>query len=414
MSLFSKRTKPKEVFTPRASTVNDQMYVDRTELERVLKKHCQGSKHIIIHGESGNGKTWLYKKVFGDLYLPYLTINLANASRFGSFQNLLKEKLKSDGPDRELSQIVIQKQGGMNAAVLSANYTDERIYSMVERDPLLALMILLNRQAAKKQSLIVLENFEQILDQASIVKEISDTLILLDDDDYAKYNVRFCIVGVPSEIREYLGKQAAIETISNRVVEVPEVARLAQSEAEALLRKGFKIINLECSEEIIKEIVWKTDRIAQHLHELGLEVSELAIENSEVIDASILKNAISSWISNSFSAIGEVVDSHLNSRATKAGRKNQVIYCLGTLTIEDFKYSDVEERVREVFPDSTKGITLNISQILSKLSDGNSPLIKRVPKGDAYRFVNPKVKIEIRVQLHLTEVGKVVRKPRTT
>ena len=389
------------------------MYVDRSELERVLKKHCQGSRHIIIHGESGNGKTWLYKKVFDDLKLPHLTINLANAYRFGSFQNLLKEKLKNDGPDTALSQIVIQKQGGMSATVLSANYTDERIYSMVERDPLVALMTLLNREAGNEQSLIVLENFEQILNQPSIVKEISDALILLDDDDYAKFNVRFCIVGVPSEIREYLGKQSAIETISNRVVEVPEVARLTQSEAEALLKKGFKIIGLECNEDFIKEVVWKTDRIAQHLHELGLEVSEFAIENNGVIDADVVENAISAWISNSFSAIGEVVDSHMNARATKAGRKNQVIYCLGTLAIEDFKYSDVEERVRDAFPDSTKSVALNISQILSKLADGNSPLIKRVSKGDAYRFVNPKVKIEIRVRLYLTEAGKVAKKPRT-
>jgi hypothetical protein len=51
-----------EVFTPRKTEVNENMYVVRGELEAALKNRLNGSQHIVIHGESGCGKSWLYKK----------------------------------------------------------------------------------------------------------------------------------------------------------------------------------------------------------------------------------------------------------------------------------------------------------------------------------------------------------------
>ena len=57
MSLFSRRRAPEEVFTPRVPQINKEMYVDRSDLEKRLVDLVQGGKHIIIHGDSGNGKT---------------------------------------------------------------------------------------------------------------------------------------------------------------------------------------------------------------------------------------------------------------------------------------------------------------------------------------------------------------------
>ena len=61
-----KRPKPDTVFTPRSAEVNEKMYVSRERQEEALKKAVGGSKNIIIHGESGCGKSWLYKKVFSE------------------------------------------------------------------------------------------------------------------------------------------------------------------------------------------------------------------------------------------------------------------------------------------------------------------------------------------------------------
>ncbi|MCA6556445.1 MAG: hypothetical protein IM583_07410, partial [Pseudanabaena sp. M114S2SP2A07QC] len=59
--------KPEEVFTPRASDINESMYVDRPDLEADLKKGLRSGMHLLIYGESGSGKTWLYKRVLKNL-----------------------------------------------------------------------------------------------------------------------------------------------------------------------------------------------------------------------------------------------------------------------------------------------------------------------------------------------------------
>ncbi len=50
------RKKVNEVFTPRNSKVNPEMYVDRPKLEKLLLRSIHGSMHSFLFGESGTGK----------------------------------------------------------------------------------------------------------------------------------------------------------------------------------------------------------------------------------------------------------------------------------------------------------------------------------------------------------------------
>ena len=51
------RKRPQEVFTPRAAEINENMYVNRPNLEIRLKRAIQGSYHVIVYGDSGSGKS---------------------------------------------------------------------------------------------------------------------------------------------------------------------------------------------------------------------------------------------------------------------------------------------------------------------------------------------------------------------
>lgn len=63
--IFMKKfLQPADVFTPRSSVINKEMYVPRARHEAALVRAFQGTKNIIIFGESGCGKSWLYKKSF--------------------------------------------------------------------------------------------------------------------------------------------------------------------------------------------------------------------------------------------------------------------------------------------------------------------------------------------------------------
>jgi ABC-type lipoprotein export system ATPase subunit len=59
---MQKRPEIDEVFKPRNHEVNDRIYVHRPDLEKSLELGLSGSLHTVIYGESGSGKSWLYKK----------------------------------------------------------------------------------------------------------------------------------------------------------------------------------------------------------------------------------------------------------------------------------------------------------------------------------------------------------------
>lgn len=413
MSIFSTK-KPDDVFTPRSPTVNEEMYVDRSELESRLKGLISGTKHIIIHGESGNGKTWLHKKVFSEEKTPYAIVNLSNAGRFGSIAAAIKDKMsRTNGSDTELKQIVSNFEGNFQPQGVGMGYSRQKIFEVVERDPLDALMRLVRSGGSRRKGLIVFDNFEAILNDDNLVSELGNMLILLDDEDYAKHDVKICIVGVPADIRDYISKMSAVQSISNRVSELPEVARLTLEQAQELLKKGFNNllkITLEDEPVILEQLAWSTDRIAQYLHELGLFAAKEAIKNDRKLSLSLLDRSEGNWFQESISSVRQTVELNLNARETKAGRRNQVIYSLGCLKIEDFKYTDVEALVRQEFPETTTDVNLNIIQRLGELEKSSHPVIKRVPRGDAYRLINPKVKIAIRVMLRRVN-GKVEKVP---
>jgi hypothetical protein len=64
-------------------------------------------------------------------------------------------------------------------------YSDQKIYEINEKDPLDALMRTVRASGGRKKGLIVFDNFETILSNESLIKELGNMLILLDDDDYA-------------------------------------------------------------------------------------------------------------------------------------------------------------------------------------------------------------------------------------
>lgn len=183
-------------------------------------------------------------------------------------------------------------------------------------------------------------------------------------------------------------------------------------EAISLMSRGFEN-ELKCKfsldkTSLYKDICWKTDRIAQQIHELCLKVALEAARNDNVIDSRVLQRAEKKWLEESFSSDLGVIENLMNSIETKVGRKNQVIYSLGKVDREDFKHSDIERIVREEF-DVDEGINLNLPQMLASFAKAENPLIRRTPKNNAYRFVSPKLKMVIRAGLQLDTEHRVVK-----
>jgi hypothetical protein len=236
---------------------------------------------------------------------------------------------------------------------------------------------------------------------------LGNIITLLDDEHYAKYNVKFLIVGVPRDVRDYFGKTKNRQTIANRLRELPEVLRLNRGQVAQFCQRGFADElgykhTVEVLDSVASHVAWVTDGVPQRLHEYCLQVALLAEKQSKALTADIVDPADRAWLEEGLSDDYALVQSMMNDRRTTAGRRNQALYALGQVTTDSFNWSDVETLLRREFPTSTQGRSLDLSGILSHLASGNSPIVRRTQKGDAYCFTDPRYRMCLRAMLRKT------------
>lgn len=411
---FSKKSKPEEVFTPRSPEVNSEMYIARPDLERSLKNALRGNLHIIIHGESGTGKSWLYKQYFSSNGIKYGIANLANARRLGSITKEL-ENIVSRNSVPGLKGIEESSTGGAMVGVPGTNAKMETVekntFEVGQAEPFERCLSLLREQAGDKPCVLVLDNLEAAFSEP-LLQELADLIILCDDERYSQYKVKMLIVGVPSGLKEYYYKTPHHATVSNRLLELPEVSRLTVDECETLIVRGFRDklkYKINQMEDLVRHVTWVTDRLPQMIHEYCLEVAIEAEDEREVNVADFAKFD-DLWVSKSYSHAYAVIEEHMNERDTKAGRRNQTLYSLSLCEGEQFKAPEVELILRAEFPSSTLDTALNVPQVLSQLA-GENPVIRRSPKGDAYTFADPVYRMVLRSMLVKTGDERVEKMP---
>lgn len=413
MIIATTMKKPEDVFTPRNSNINEQMYVRRFDIENELKSAISGSKHIIIHGDSGTGKSWLYKKVLKDLKLKYFPSNLANVSRFNSFDkefenliNRVTKKTKISYRETESGAFEAEIGGNMLTVFFAKiktalNISSQANFKINSKEPFEACLEYLYKISNKKTSVLVLDNFESILENDKLLKELSDLILLLDDERYGQYKVKLLIVGTPGDILYYFSNISSNAPVVNRLKEVSEVSRMTDEQATELIDKGFKNelkYSFEDEDKVKEHIIWVTDQIPQRLQEYCLILANLGRDKKE-LNKSLLEKADIEWLQDSLSSNYVAIEKAMNARETTVGRRNQTLFALGQLNGNEIRNSDIEVIVRKVLSDKTEGVVINISAMLSELERNNPPIIKRSPKGDAYYFCDPKFRICIRTML---------------
>ncbi|WP_158521090.1 ATP-binding protein [Fuerstiella marisgermanici] len=388
------------------------MYVAREDLEKALRDGLNSQQHLIVHGESGTGKSWLYKKVLADLKVYFEVANLANASRLGSITNELRNLVSRDGK-AEKTGYSESKSAGFDALAAKAALDHTGQYEYGQKEPFEACLSAIRCRAGKRKGILVLDNLEAAFTDA-FLKELADLLILCDDERYAEYGVKILIVGVPGGVREYYYKTPHHATVANRLRELPEVSRLTREQCTSLAKKGFEQAlgyTVESPSAVYAHIAWVTDRIPQMIHEYCLEVANLVHKSDRVITTESLNKADELWLAQSMYHGYSVVEQHMNERDTKAGRRNQTLFSLGCTDREQVKASDIEDVIRRQFPNSTRDTTLNVTQILAQLAKGGQPVLKRTPKGDAYTFADPRYRMALRAMLTKSTEERVEKVP---
>ncbi|WP_143961209.1 AAA family ATPase [Litoribacter populi] len=405
--------KPEEVFTPRSHSINQYSYVERKLHLKSLEEGFKGSKHIFLHGDSGTGKSWLYKDFLKKNDIRHLTVNLTNASRLGSlnqeFENTVNRELKKQKTGYSITnEGALHTEGGLSGwwtgVVLKAKTILKRnkqtSYKTLAKEPFEACLEYLRKKSKKKRAVLVFENFESILRKEELLEELGNIILLLDDERYGQYNIKILIVGTPSDIMYFFSNYPANGPLSNRVEELTEVSRMTEDETEKLFDHGFQSLKyqVENRDQIISHLKWVTDRIPQRVQEYCLILARKG-ESDKKLDANDLTSCDQKWINESLSQTYTAIENVMNSRETSIGRRNQTLYCLSLLEKNEIRLNEIEELIRSEFPTKTEGKAINPSAILTEISKAETPIIKRNPKGDAYYFTDPKFRMCLRATL---------------
>ena len=311
---------PHQVFTPKSFEVNNSMYVRRAELETRLVDAFPSNRFIVIHGESGNGKTWLFKKVFADQDIFYEVVNLGNASGADSLDKAFAVKLGEWGSKQKSSEGTASSAGAKPMGVGVEHRLDTTTSYSVKSTFHHLVEEVRRRAGNDKRCGIVFDNFEAIVNDPRLVKELVGIILNADDESFAKYDIQLVIVGTPTNLKQTIVQLSKSAPVANRLVEVPEVARMSSEEAAQLMEQGF-IEELELTFElglnknsVFDEISWNTDRIAQHIQELCLLVAQEAGRSGDQISRTVVDKATKRWTNDTLSADIATINGSMNGQ----------------------------------------------------------------------------------------------------
>jgi len=395
------------------SEVNESMYVHRPLHEKLLKRATERNSHTLIFGDSGNGKSWLYKKVLDDLNTPFVVANCANASRLGSLTQEICYSLTEPGTVKKLG-FSEEKAAEIGAYFAKGGVKHTAEYKLASEEPLLEAFKLFHK-ATKDKKILVLDNLESIFESKDLMAELADIIILLDDARYSACNINILIVGTPTGVLQYFRETKSSESVSNRVIEIEKVARLDYNQVRNIVEKGFKQLKVTLTDTSLTEIsehTWNiTLGIAQRIHEYCELLAYEIKDNNWKYETQLLNESDTQWLIQGLRHSYQVVESHLNSRETAVSRRNQVIFCIAKIQSHQFDSNIIDGLIRKEFYSTIPETNMGIGSILGELSKGPNPLLNKNGTTNLYSVRDPRYLMCIRIMLYKQSHGqKIIKK----
>ena len=400
--------KPNEVFTPRAANVNSDMYVNRADLESRLGRAIDGTQHLIIFGDSGSGKTWLYNQYMQRQGISFRRVDLSVAATDSLDHAFLEAMVKRDEwvPTNKNRSTI----GGADY-VVKATREESTSYEPSKKSAFDELVADFSG-AGTGPKFLVLDNLEQVATNNEIIQALASYVIRLDNPRFAELNLRFLLVGVIADMRELVARYDQAGTVANRLTELPEVQKLTEQEARELILRGMKEklkYRIEDEDRLVNEVVRATERNAQQVHSLCYQIACEAELNGRSVDGGSISRGKQLWIEESLAQHMSMVENRLNRNEARWQRRNQVLYCLGQADTAELKAGEIEESVKREFPHTIESSALRVDQVMAALAKDENPLLIRNPLERSYRFAHPKIKLAIGALLAKDEKGDVTR-----
>ena len=412
-----------EVFTLRKD-LNNKMYVERPELEKSLSLSIDKGLTVILCGESGNGKSWLYTKVFKSKKITFDVVTFPNnidSIKKGILNSILQHH------EYQKKSFSEKKFAAIKKFFLSVSTESTDFYEKTPTDELLESFKLIKKKykyrnifrkiinlltLKKDKYFIVLDNLENIFHNKELIRELADIIILKENPPYNKYSINLLIVGTQIGLYKYFGELENIgQSISTRVTESKKVGKLTKDQVEKIIKTGFvELLKYRVEDNDLSDVcnhIYKiTLGIAYYVQDYCYTLAEQIQLNNGEYHSSLLDNSDKEWLRKSLHSQYSLVRRNLNANDVKEGRKDQTIYCLSKIETSQFSHSDIEVLIRQEFPVSDDK-TIRVYNILSNLSGGDNPLLIKYEKEKTYSIKDPKSLMCIRAMLQKDRNGKI-------
>lgn len=405
MNIFKVDIKPNEVFDPRGE-YNPEMYVTRAEYEQDFGFALQSNLCVLVHGQSGTGKTWLTRRMLEKEKIFYKVVNLASAANFDSIYKCFLHIMIHD-KWRIRNSLTETKAAGINIPIAQGSLEATATYDN-ELDYFREFLKYMEYRADDKQKkrYIVFENMEAILDNEKLVRQLANIITLVDDEEIAKYKTKYIIIGATKDIHQYFREVRNVNTIENRLFELDDVGTLSTLQARALIIRGFSKLQIPFQEDVrnicISEYIRVTGGIPQRIHELCLIFSQMvrSRDQSGYVGIDQVNDGIKKWIRTSLNKNYAYISRLLQREDGEEALKNKVLYCVAQLDTLYFTNEDIDKILKEEFPNYMKKMDVTSIKALDEFCKCNPPLLSKADDvfGE-YSFVDFKCALCLRAIL---------------
>lgn len=393
--MFTKKLCIDDVFKAR-SKFDIGKYIVRKKLELEYEDAIKSDLCILIRGNSGVGKTWLTYKMMIQTESHYKIINLALIKSHQTFDNYFKNNI----PNLLIKQ-TNTKKANANALVATGELSTTTEYIPSHN-------YFIEFLKAIKSDYIIFENFESILGETELIKELGCLITLMDDNIVKKYGTKFIIIGTNTDIQRFFSSLPNSDTIDNRIRELSEIKGFSELECFSFVINGFKKLDIKIplTEEsnINKKIYKLTCGIPQRLHELCRIISQIHINNENYnFSYDYVEEAKKMWLVTSFSKNYALLSEMYRNNLRENKNNNYILFIIAEQDSLQFDYLKIHANISEYFPTKNIGkiVVKNYLKKLADTSKNNNILVSH--DNDFYSIRDYKTILCLRSMLYLDE-----------
>jgi hypothetical protein len=428
MAGFTFRVAPNTVFTPgELYEKNKEAYIPRTgqdlpgepTIETRFRRELAGGRPIVVCGEQGLGKTWLFAKVLGDLDVPYVEINCGRLENEDSLDEALHRVREGYRNGAERVETAVTEKAAPIGFGFDKTY---RPPAPPGRDELIRWA----RERAVRAGqfpCIVFDNIEMIAGgETSVLGQLRGLVVdsTQQRETRALQKVQIILVGTAASLDKMIRlEESSSRTVSRRLSRLPELRGLSPNEVLRFVELSFNSrLGAGLTQSELDQIAARahdaTDGVPNDLHEYCQALANLMATTGEIAIGRLLDRAEREWLLSRPDLVEDYAPlaPYLN---LPPGEEQQRILRVLFHLAQSESHIDIRSLVeminRKVATTSHQADRGTVGTDLGLLTRGSRPVLRRLGIPPRYRFARGYLRLLIRELLQLQEGGEVAILP---